>query len=384
MICRPEIYRPLPPGMIPPAFLNSSNAPKADASVEDLIANGHFYAAAITSARKLANLMGNADLPTVFDLFYTRLACLSLINKTCLEIAAVESLELRDLTAAMYLDPLTNEHVVPWHLRVLAVRLQSIGFKDWRRGVMSYYMLAHDARTQIGKARADQDSEAEKMWEGRLHDLGIRVANMLVEMGDLEAAGRHLRTLDTSSLDTRQKKQITVMQVMVWLQIGDLRAAKRYLATMYPNLDLIKSPTLEAMNTSPANDGDDYAEKVLHALTAMAEGSFATALAEWTALQEVYPGDDMIAQNRAICLLYTGKMVEAKSNLEKTVGESEGVPYHSLLFNLCTFFELSSEKAREQKSGLVERIAEKRPGAQGWQRSGESFKLEALVGGVRA
>ncbi|KIW08172.1 uncharacterized protein PV09_01103 [Verruconis gallopava] len=377
MICRPEIYRPLPPNMIPQAFLSSVNAAKADASVEELVEQGHFYAAAIMSARRLANLYGNADLLTVFNLFYTRLACLSLINNACLEIAAVESLELRDLTAAMYLDPITNEHIVPWHLRVLAVRLQSIGFKDWRRGIMSYYLLAHDARQNIAKARHKPDPENEKLWSARLHDLGIRVANMLVEMSDLDAAGRHLRTLLLDERDEAEKKRLTFMQILVWLQIGDLRAARRCLATLYGASVPVASPSLEAMDLT-TEASESYTARVLHALTHMAEGNFSTAAEEWSSIQASYPEDDMIRQNKAICLLYMGRMHEAHRCLEKAVEDAAAAPSHSLLFNLCTFYELSSDRAREMKGKLAEKVAEKEPASSGWQRSTADFKMETL------
>jgi tetratricopeptide (TPR) repeat protein len=375
LICRPEIYRPLPPNMIPQAFLSSANAAKADASVSELVQNGQFYAAAITSARRLANLSADTDLQTVFGLFYTRLACLSIINKMCLEIAAVESLELRDLTAAMYLDPVTNEHVAPWHLRVLAVRLQSIGFKDWRRGVMSYYILAHDARQQIAKARREKNTEHETLWSSRLHDLGIRVANMLVEMGDLEAAGRHLKTLSSDGLPESEKQRIAVMQVMVWLQIGDLRSAKRCLAPMYASVDTVTSPTLEAMTSCSSGD---YPARVLHALTQMAEGNFSLAAEEWSSLEKDNENDDMVIQNRAICLLYTGRMHEAHQSLEQAVEKSDSAPFHTLLFNLCTFYELSSDRAREMKTGLTEQVARKAPVGKGWQRATADFKMEAV------
>jgi tetratricopeptide (TPR) repeat protein len=375
LICRPEIYRPLSPNMIPQAFLSSPNAAKANASVSDLVQNGQFYAAAITSARRLANLSGNADLQKVFDLFYTRLACLSIINKTCLEIAAVESLELRDLTAAMYLDPVTNEHVAPWHLRVLAVRLQSIGFKDWRRGIMSYYILAHDARQQIAKARREQNAELDALWSSRLRDLGIRVANMLVEMGDLEAAGRHLRTLDTDGLPEGEKKRSMVMQGMVWLQIGDLRAAKRCLAALYDPTDTTTSPTSETMDSSTS---DDYPARVAHALAQMAEGNFDTAAEEWEELEHIHPSDDMVIQNRAICLLYTGRMHEAYQCLDQAVDKSDCASFPPILFNLCTFYELSSDQARERKVKLTERVAQIPPTSSGWQRSTADFKMESL------
>jgi tetratricopeptide (TPR) repeat protein len=199
---------------------------------------------------------------------------------------------------------------------------------------------------------------------------------MLVEMGDLEAAGRHLRTLEMDGLAEAERKRMLIMQVMVWLQIGDLRAAKRCLANIYDSsTDTNMSPTLEAMDPSSS---DDYAARVLHALAQMAEGNFATAADEWEALEEDHENDDMVIQNRAICLLYTGRMLEGHQCLEQAVEQSESAPFHALLFNLCTFYELSSDRAREMKTSLMERVAQVPPGPSGWQRSTADFKMEAL------
>jgi lipoprotein NlpI len=208
---------------------------------------------------------------------------------------------------------------------------------------------------------------------------------MLVEMGDLEAAGRHLKTLDTKGLEDAEKKRITVMQIMVWLQIGDLRAAKRCLAKLYPASEGVMSPTLEAMNTFSTMEEDsayNYAAQVLHALTQMAEGNFALAAPEWSTLLTTYPNDDMAAANRAICLLYMGQFSKAIAELQEMAYGMEGMPHHALLFNLCTFYELSTERAAGLKTALTERLVEKAPSGEGWQRAGADFKMD--IGGVRA
>ena len=261
---------------------------------------------------------------------------------------------------------------------------------------MSYYILAHECRTQISRARSDHDARNERLWEGRLRDIGVRVGNMLVEMGDLEAAGRHLRTLETEGMEDRERKKLMSMQVMLWLQIGDLRAAKRCLASLFPppnSSATLTSPSLEAMDmgfehtsdTEAETDAEQYSAKVLHALTHMAHSNYPTALHEWTSLSTTHPNDEMISQNLSICLLYTGQFAKGLSSLQNTVEEMEWVPHHALLFNLCTFFELGSERAGGMKAGLVEGVARKEPRGEGWVRTGADFKMEGVVGaGVRA
>jgi tetratricopeptide (TPR) repeat protein len=364
-LCRADIFRPIPPNIIPQAFTESPHAAVQGASVNDLVASGQFYAAAVASARQLASISDQSDTTTIFELFYTRLACLTLINKACQEIAAVESLELRDLTGTFYRHPVTNEHLVHWDLRILAVRLQSIGFKDWRRGIMAFYTLAQDARQEISKARVNSQKQDELLWRSRLLDVGTRVASLLVEMGDLDAAARHLRTIEIEEdLESDGKKRITMMAALLWLQIGDIRAAKR---CMNPVSD-------EASSEEPM----DISMQVFTALVEMADGEFAAAVTLWEHLKKIHPADAMISQNLAICLLYTGRVAEAHQVLEAAVAQSTSVSSHSLLFNLCTVYELCSERARDMKARLTERVATVKPSSLGWERSTADFKLEGI------
>lgn len=366
-LCRADIFRPLPTDIIPHAFTESPHVPAQGASVDALVSSGQFYAAAIASAQQLASISDYSDTARIFELFYTRLACLTLINKSCQDIAAMESLELRDLTGTFYRHPVTNDHLVHWDLRLLAVRLQSIGFKDWRRGVMAFYTLGQDARQEISKAQLANNAHDEKVWRSRLLDVGIRVASMLVEMGDLDAAARHAHTIEIEEdLDENEKKRITMMAALLWLQIGDLRAAKRCI--------------IPVSDESGSEVPTDMSMQVFAALVEMAEGEFAAAVTAWLQLKEIHPADSMISQNLAICLLYTGRVTEAHETLEGAVTQSGSVPSHSLLFNLCTIYELCSESAREMKARLTQRVAAVKPSSLGWERSTTDFKLE----GVRA
>ncbi|KAF2432336.1 hypothetical protein EJ08DRAFT_695449 [Tothia fuscella] len=361
----PENFRPIPTTAIPQAFLTSPQAAQTGDDLARLISRGQFHAAAIASARELTNLPTPPDPQIVFNLIHTRLACLTLINKACQELAAVESTVLGDLTSSVYRHPMTNAHIVPWDLRVLAVRLQSFGFKDLRRGVMGYYQLAQDARQEIMKDRQDEKSEDGRVWNLRLRDLGIRVASMLVEMGDLEGAASHLRTLEIDPLlDEEDKRRIASMEALVWLQFGDIWAAKRCLLRLQ----------------EPRDSAPDLAPRILQSLISIGDGEFAAAGEQLQQLHAEIPADTMISHNYAVCLLYTGRMKEARKVFEKAVDESTEVPFHSLLTNLCTVFELCTERARDLKTQLIERVTAIEPTGSGWERASTDFKLD----GVRA
>ena len=173
----------------------------------------------------------------IFALFYARLATLTLINMTA--YAAQESKALDDVSSALYRHPVTKQHQMPWELRVLVVRLQAIGWGDWRRGVEGYYDLAGQCRAEILKIQTGDMGpnmyRLRRQWTERLDDLGGRLADALVEMGDLQGAARFLEDLgqavDAAGIEAKQKKAVVNGRLaLLYLRIGRVKAAKTCIA----------------------------------------------------------------------------------------------------------------------------------------------------------
>ncbi|KAL2138689.1 hypothetical protein VTI28DRAFT_6362 [Corynascus sepedonium] len=399
-LLRPEIYHPLTPLNVPPPFRNPPDPPAADTPIPELLAKGYFRAAAIAATQTLTSgTLEPTDHSRIFDLLYTRLACLTLIDATAL--AAQEVKALGDLHSAFYysIPPATtpsqgtkdsssidakvpesstttstvaaaaqheHEHVVPWPLRLLAVRLQAVGFGDPRRAVMSYYELAREARSRLGAARARHDHSASEVWRARLADLGVRVANALVEMDDLAGAAVHLRTLVAAGRQGRRQGaergnydggavMVAVRLALLWLQLGDVDAARACVAADWDG------------------NGDGVEHRVVSALCDMADGEYETALGKWRSLREEV-NDEMVGVNLAVCLLYVGKMQEGRSLLEQLV--DSGRSSHTLLFNLSTMYELCTDKSRVLKARLAEKVAAMGDRAEGWEKTNADFKLQ--------
>lgn len=285
-LLKPEIYQPLTNLSVPPPFRNSPKQPAPDTPIPDLLAQGHFRAAAIAAVQALTGTSASgapapapSDHALIFDLLYTRLSCLTLIDAT--QIAAQEVRALEDVNSAFYMDEIAGTHLVPWDLRVLVVRLQAMGFGDPRRAVMSYYDLAREARGKIAEAMAAHDNSASEVWKDRLVDLGIKVAGALVEMDDLAGAANHL-----ASLRDRGDGKLAMAKALLWLHLGDTHAAR------------------QCVKEGEAGD------KIVAALCDMADGDYELALATWKALKGDIDDDEMIVVNLAVCLLYTGRMQE--------------------------------------------------------------------------
>lgn len=274
------------PVTVPPPFRNSSKQPPPDSPVDELLGRGHFRAAAIAAVQALTGTGGkpapaSTDYEVIFELLYVRLSCLTLIDAT--QIAAQEIRALEDVNSAIYVDEISGTHLVPWDLRVLIVRLQALGFGDPRRAVMSYYDLAREARAQIATAMTNHDNSASEVWKDRLVDLGIKVTGAMVEMDDLSGAAHHL-----AGLRSRPDGKLNMAKALLWLHLGNSDAARLCV-----------------------KDGEP-GDKIVSALCAMADGEYETALATWKELREEMAGDEMVAVNLAVCLLYTGRMEEVQ------------------------------------------------------------------------
>ncbi|KAF6520245.1 hypothetical protein HZS61_016662 [Fusarium oxysporum f. sp. conglutinans] len=334
-LLRPEIYHPLTPLNVPVAFRNPQKQPNPEALIEELLASGHFRAAAIAAVQELTGSgasggINPTDSKRIFELLYTRLACLTLIDATPLAAQEVKALEdLNDIR------------------RVLNVRLQSLGFGDYRRAVMSYHDLAREARDRISKAAAQHDNSARELWKARLYDLGIQVAGALIELEDLTGAAHHL-----STLRDRGDGKMALTKALLWLHLGDVESAR--------------SCARQAM------ENDENVEKLILALCDMADAEYETALEAWKELKESLD-DEMVGVNTAVCLLYLGRIQEGRAILEGLV--DSGLSSHTLLFNLSTMYELCTERHKNLKLKLTERVAGLEASTAGWEKTNSDFKL---------
>ncbi|KAF2280254.1 uncharacterized protein EI97DRAFT_430000 [Westerdykella ornata] len=378
----PSAYHVLPTTSLLPPFLNPAYSPPITTPIPSLLSTGHFRLAAISAARAIVQSPPSTDPATLLNLLHIRLACLCLINEHAL--AAHESKILGDLNhATFWRHESTGAHLVPWDLRVLVVRLAALGYGEWRKGIMGYYELAHECRSNISKSEFEQDK---RLWRTRLRDCGVRVANVLVEMGDLEGAGQHLASLlspsqavgeverehDEHDERAEEAKQMLYMETLLWLRIGDVGAAKRCLSALS---HLLSSTSSKPLTTDDATNGDALLEATVSALLTLCTSPPASALPAFQSLHDRFPTNPMITQNLAICHLYSGHVSEARALLEHLVIDA-GTVFRSAIFNLCTVYELCTEQAKVKKEALVGKVAARRDEAgTGWEVQREGFKL---------
>jgi trafficking protein particle complex subunit 12 len=339
------IYHAIPLEDVFPGFLNSELQPPGDTPLPELLDGGHFRRAADASVRLLLQCQSN-DAEQILQLLYTRLACLVLVSRP--DIAVQEALPLTELLARNAPGAKDFLPLIPWELRVLLVRLQSMGATDGgRRGIMALYGLAAEIRTHLRKARDGSDAAECQKWSDRLHDVGLRVADALVEMGELETASRHLDTVSDTDND-----EIAYRKALLRVRVGDVTGAER-------SLNKIQ---------------DDHAKGDLAALLKITNGDYLDACTSW---HKVNNGRnrELGASNFGVAMLYTGRIAEARQILEELVNQGQAFP--GLLFNLSTIYELCTERAMTSKQELADRVVLHQPAAVsgGWEKATFDFKL---------
>ena len=331
----------------PPAGTNTTQAlAQVDALVAqcDLLGAAHLAAICLTGG-----LVQPTEHNTIFKLLAIRYSCLELTSQTLL--AAQEAKALEDLSSDFYYiasqvseeeleahngqQPLAR-HVMPFPFRVQAMRLQNIGFSDPRRGITALYDLGMEVRENIA---SPYTTEAERQeWIMRLETLSMHVVNTLIELGDLDCAQRTLA--QSKPTDPARSDRWTARMVLVLVKLGQLKQAQSY-------LDQLVDEASEALFSSVIAVADGRLD---------AAAAFLESMAEDNAHQELA---SLAKQNLAVAYLYSGRIQQAAQLLEQLV--SNGQSFHSLTINLATIFDLTSDKSRDQKVNLVNKLASSQP-----------------------
>ena len=305
------------------------------------------------------------DSKTIFELLALRYSCLELTGNGLL--AAQESKALEDLNSTFYyVDPPSQsrsvevtgaerplqQHIIPFSLRLQALRLQAMGFSDPRRGISALYDLGLECRTHAISQFAT--SEERHLWSSRLSEIGIRVVNALIEMGDLDCAARTLATIEpTDSINASTWK---MRMVLLYLKMGDLFGAQRLMQDV---------------------DVTDAQIRLLPPLLIFAEGRYDDAALAWEqAIETELPDEEgaLIKQNLAVAYLYSGQIEKTREIMESLL--DQGSSSQSLVLNLATLYELSSDKSRDLKVALAGRVAKQGADSdRGWTKTNADFKL---------
>lgn len=350
-----SIYHPLSqleiPGPFRRPFLPPPTSDTITQSLEQLdtlLSRCEFLRAAQFAGSILTSgTLQSTDSKTVFRLLAIRYSCLELSGN--LLLAAQEAKALEDLSSSFYYEDSPERpdgeesdephavprHIMPFSLRLQALRLQSIGFSDPRRGVTSLYDVAFECRRHLSASTTSSDER--KIWSDRLHEVSVRVVNALIEMGDLDCASRTLESM--KQIGHVNHALWTTRMVLLLLKMGDLAQAQA----------LSESSQLGAQEKS-----------VIDSLIAIGEGNYDEA--SKALIHNEARADPavkaLVRQNLAVAYLYRGEVRKSRQLLEELV--NEGHSFQALTINLATIYDLTSDKSRDLKMSVVSHIAEQK------------------------
>lgn len=353
------IYHPLSQADIPVPFREAPVEPPPRGmsisqimdQLDSLIAKCDFLGAASYSATCLT---GGATQPTdhssIFRLLAARYSCLELMGQTVL--AAQEAKALEDLSSDFYYTVTATSdaaieahngirpharHIMPFTLRVQAIRLQNIGFSDPRRGVTALYDLGLEAREHLASPYTSAREREE--WKNRLKSLSMHVVNALIELGDLDCAQKTLA--QSKPQDRREEAQWVSRMVLMLVKLGQLEKAKSYIDAL---------------------SHEDKNRILLSSILATADGRVTDAAALLESAAEKGADPELIAlakQNLAVAYLYMGRILDARTLLEELI--DGGNSFQSLIVNLATIFDLTSDRSRDKKINLINKLANRTP-----------------------
>lgn len=307
----------------------------------DFVAAAHYAAVCLTSG-----IVQPSDYGSIFKLLAVRYSCLELIGQVLL--AAQEAKALEDLSSEFYYHlssvseaeiethngqrPLAK-HIMPFSLRVQAIRLQNIGFSDPRRGVTALYDLGLEAREHLASPYTTDTERNE--WSERLESLSVHVVNALIELGDLDCAQRTL--MQSKPNDAEAQARWVGRMVLILVRLGQLKKAQAYID------DLLKDSPNRALLSSISAISDGRVDEGAKMLEDLESENPDAELA------------DIAKQNLAVAYLYLGRIQDAKILLDRLI--EAGYSFQSLTVNLATIFDLVSDKSRDQKIALVNKLA---------------------------
>jgi trafficking protein particle complex subunit 12 len=354
-LLEPSIYHPLTQLEVPAPFRRPFPQPpsptvkisEALKQLDDLLGECDYLRAAhLAGLVLISGAIRSNDLATIFRLLSIRYSCLELSGNVML--AAQEAKALEDLGSTFYyLDSAKDttakqdivpgsppQHIVPFHFRLQALRLQSIGFSDPRRGVSSLYDLGTECREWL--AVASLTSDQRQIWSARLEEIGLRVVNALIEMDDFDCAKRTLESLQPAEDENSG----------VWQM-------RKFLLCLKMGLVLEASGVAESMHAQPTE------KAIFDALLAMSEDDFESAVSllsnpDIPANSELLP---LARQNLAVAYLYKGDIANARGVLETLV--DDGQSFRSLTVNLATVYDLTTDRSRDLKLAMADRISKK-------------------------
>ncbi|XP_051502171.1 trafficking protein particle complex subunit 12-like [Myxocyprinus asiaticus] len=196
-----------------------------------------------------------------------------------------------------------------------------------------------------------------QLWRSRLSRAMYSMANCLLMMKDYVLAVETYKSI--IEYEPEQKVQLLSGIGRIFLQIGDIRTAKKYFQDVE-----------KACQSKGITPNEDTSVLMNRAFVYLSQNNYTDAHTCFSSTLKTDPKNPVASNNAAVCLLYLGRLKESLGQLESRVHQDPALYLHeSVLFNLTTMYELESSRSMQKKQALLEATA---------CREGDSFNIQCL------
>ncbi|XP_071835646.1 trafficking protein particle complex subunit 12-like isoform X2 [Apostichopus japonicus] len=306
------------------------------------------------------------------QIWFTRLALLVKLRQ--FSTAELESQPFRDFDKpdlyyqyypALY--PGRKGSMVPFSFRVLVAEIPQF-VSQHQQSMTRLYALLATCQKIVSNLSQGLDEYGEKsgvseeyikasliLWKNRVNRVQYSIGNCLLAMKDYYQSIKVFQSL--SKTDSLNWCQIESLVGRIYLQLGDLKSAQETFTG------------IEKMS-----EADDQSAKIQVLINKgflrMAQNMYTDAHIQFSEVIKLDPGNFTAVNNISVCLLYMGKLKSALNLLESLVNdEPDKYLDESILFNLCTLYELESSKSANKKQQLLGMAA---------KRKGDGFNVSCL------
>lgn len=304
---------------------------------------------------------GQAGMPSQntsesLQIWFTRLALLAKLRQ--FSTAELESQPFKDFDKPdMYyqyypaLYPGRKGSMVPFSLRLLVAEIPQF-VSQHQESMTRLYAVLSTCQKIVANLSQGFDEYGDRsgvsdeyikasliLWTSRVNRVQFSIGNCLLAMKDYYQSINVFQAL--SKIDSSNCIKIQSLVGRVYLQLGDLKSAQEVFSGIEK---FVKMEDDSAKIQILMNRG----------FLRMAQNMYTDAHIQFSEVVKLDPANFTAINNISVCLLYMGKLKSALNLLESLVnGDPAKYLDESILFNLCTLYELESSKSGSKKQSLL-------------------------------
>ncbi|XP_035212657.1 trafficking protein particle complex subunit 12-like [Stegodyphus dumicola] len=310
--------------------------------------------------------------PYTLRLWYTRLALMVKLRKFSyaeVESAAFGDLDKPDLYYEYYPDLFKGKRgtMVPFSFRILLAELpqyqgnHQIALDNMHRILNVIQKMLKNVQSGCAedgsmiKLPESRQKASLEIWSKRERRVLYSILNCVLSQKDYILAVSVIKILMEKSQEHAPELHSALGRI--YLQLGDVKYAQE----CFTKAGKLSEDIPEKFRVE---------EKINKALLAIAFNNSEEAYKYYQEAYSISPGNAMLANNMAVCLLYMGRLKESLNLLEKTIRSSPSSCLHDgILFNICTLYELESSRCTQKKLAMLELVS---------KYAGDAFNITCL------